>query len=217
MSSATRNLMLRTEPYGTQVARWPTAGRVILAQYDDESIVVYQAYRPSIGLFAAANGYFGGAAFSYSRMSWIKPNFLWMMYRSGWGTKPGQEVVLAIRLRRTYFDAMLAAAVPSSQDPAVYADQTEWQQAVQRSSVRLQWDPDHAPSGAPVQRRAIQLGLRGASLDGFRGPGIVSIEDVSAFVAEQRDVLATEGIDALIMPSECPYPVDASVRLRLGL
>jgi len=27
-------------------------------------------------------------------MSWIKPNFLWMMYRCGWGTKEGQQVTL---------------------------------------------------------------------------------------------------------------------------
>src|SRR5262245_58806343 len=26
-------------------------------------------------------------------MSWIKLNFLWMMFRSGWGTKPDQEVI----------------------------------------------------------------------------------------------------------------------------
>ena len=27
--------------------------------------------------------------------------------------------------------------------------------------ARLQWDPDHGPSGEPTIRRAIQLGLRG--------------------------------------------------------
>ena len=71
---------LRTEPYLVQGARWPTSGRHILAQFDDESVVVYQAYKPAIGQFAAKNGYFGGE-WSLSRMSWIKPNFLWMMYR----------------------------------------------------------------------------------------------------------------------------------------
>ena len=67
------------------------SGRHVLAQYDAETVVVYQAYRPSIGAFAATHGYFGGG-FSPSRMSWIKPNFLWMMYRCGWATKEGQEV-----------------------------------------------------------------------------------------------------------------------------
>jgi len=57
---------LRTEPYLPQVARWPSSGRHILAQFDDESVVVYQAYRPSTGHFAAEHGYFS-SGFSLSR------------------------------------------------------------------------------------------------------------------------------------------------------
>jgi hypothetical protein len=86
----------------------------VLAQFDDESIVVYQAYRPSIGHYAIKNGRLGGPDFSFQRMSWVKPNFLWMMYRSGWGTKQGQEVTLGLRIRRTFFDRLLAEAVPST-------------------------------------------------------------------------------------------------------
>ncbi len=86
---------LQTEAYRSQLEHWPKTGRHILAQFDEETIVVYQAYRPAIGHFAAHHQYFGGE-FSYGRMSWIKPNFLWMMYRSGWGTKPEQEVTLAV-------------------------------------------------------------------------------------------------------------------------
>src|SRR5262249_23601423 len=77
---------LRTEACRSQIARWPRSGRHILAQYDASTVVVYQAYAPEIGRFAAEHGWFGGP-FSYERMSWVKPNFLWMMYRSGWGTK----------------------------------------------------------------------------------------------------------------------------------
>jgi hypothetical protein len=79
-------MTLMIEPYLAQEAHWPRSGRRILAQFDEESVVVYQAYRPAIGHFAAEHGYFGGA-FSLSRMSWIKPNFLWMMYRCGWASK----------------------------------------------------------------------------------------------------------------------------------
>ena len=120
------NLLL--EPYPDQVKLWPAGGRHILAQYDDESIVVYQAYRPSIGHYAAEHGAFGGD-FSYTRMSWIKPNFLWMMYRSDWGTKEGQEVTLALRLRRAFFDSLLAQAVPSSWDQDRFATHDEWSNA----------------------------------------------------------------------------------------
>ena len=104
---------LITEPYIAQRARWPRSGRHILAQFDAESVVVYQAYRPEIGHFAARHGYFGGG-FGLGRMSWIKPNFLWMMYRSGWGTKEDQEVTLAVRLRRDAFDEILGLAVHST-------------------------------------------------------------------------------------------------------
>jgi hypothetical protein len=75
-------MQLKMEPYLAQRRRWPESGRHILAQFDDESVVVYQAYRPQIGCFAAEHGFFGGA-FELDRMSWIMPNFLWMMYRSG--------------------------------------------------------------------------------------------------------------------------------------
>ncbi len=110
---AKRNMALLTEHYSTSVARLPKTGRHIVAQYDEASVVVYQAYRPAIAKFAVEHGYFGGE-FSFNRMSWIKPNFLWMMYRSGWGTKAGQEVILAIRIKRSAFEMLLAAAVHSS-------------------------------------------------------------------------------------------------------
>lgn len=157
---------LLTEPYDCQKDRWPPSGRHILAQFDDESMIVYQPYRPAIGHFAARHGYFGGE-FSLGRMSWIKPNFLWMMYRSGWGTKEGQEVTLAVRLRRDAFDEILGLAVHSSFVPEVYRTHEAWKAALDRSPVRLQWDPDHGPSGTPVERRAIQLGLRGEVLARF--------------------------------------------------
>src|SRR5512138_1340075 len=114
-------MRLPAERYVDQVARWPAAGQHILAHYDDETIVVYQAYSQAIGGFAVAHGFFGGA-FSLERMSWVKPNFLRMMYRSDWGRSPNQEVVLAVRLRRAFFDSLLAKAVPSSFQAAAFSD-----------------------------------------------------------------------------------------------
>lgn len=198
--------MLLAEPYSSQIQRWPETGRVILAQFDAETVVVYQAYRPEIGRFAAKHGYFGGA-FSLSRMSWVKPNFLWMMYRCGWGTKSDQEVTLAVRIKRSAFDEMLRVAVPSSFDRSLFVDMQAWQQAVENSAVRLQWDPDHDPSGAPLERRAIQLGLRGSILERYAKEWIVEIEDISEFVAAQRSHLAEVGWPQLVTPREEPYPV----------
>ncbi|WP_437654568.1 DUF4291 domain-containing protein [Sorangium sp. So ce1182] len=209
--------MLELAPYTEQAARWPAAGRHILAQFDPETVVVYQAYRPSIARHAALHQRLGGPEFSFGRMSWIKPNFLWMMYRSGWGTKPDQEAVLAVRIRRSGFDAILAAAVPSSFVAERYGSPEEWKAALQRSDVRLQWDPDHDPSGAPLARRAIQLGLRGATLRRFVEEWTVGVEDISAFVAEQREVMR-RAPGALKSPLEDVYrPEDAEVASRVGI
>jgi hypothetical protein len=172
-------MRLKTENYLIQKQRWPKQGRHILAQFDKDRVVVYQAYRPEIGDFAASNGYFGGA-YSLSRMSWIKANFLWRMYRCGWASKPGQEVVLAVRIKRSAFAEILRAAVYSSYVSAVYGDRETWKNALSNSSVRLQWDPDHNPTGEKVERRAIQLGLRQAVLASYARQWILDIEDVSA-------------------------------------
>lgn len=208
---------LETEPYLSQRERWPQRGRHILAQFDEASVLVYQAYSPAIGRFAAEHGSFGGP-FSLARMSWIKPNFLWMMYRSGWGTKEDQEVVLAVRLRRSAFDAILAEAVPSSYARERYPSEAEWRRDLQRSSVRLQWDPDHAPGGTKEERRAIQLGLRGEVLARYSKEWLLGIEDISGFVAEQRVHARAGRYAGLLTPREELYPVsDPAVARRLGL
>ena len=59
---------------------------------------------------------------------------------------------MAVRITREGFDKILSKAVSSDADKGL--------KLRMRGKVRLQWDPDHAPSGAPEKRRAIQLGLR---------------------------------------------------------
>jgi len=194
----TTNMNIETEAYLKQIENWPKTGQHILANYDDETIIVYQAYRPSIGHFALKNGYLGGD-FKYTRMSWIKPNFLWMMYRSGWGTKEGQEIILAIRLRREFFDELLSLAVPSN---------SSMKEKIKTSSVRLQWDPDHNPIGEKVERRAIQLGLRGNALEYYGKKEAIEIINMSDFVAEQREYQKDLSFDKLLIPRERVYIPD---------
>ncbi|QSJ16733.1 DUF4291 domain-containing protein [Nostoc sp. UHCC 0702] len=209
-------MQLVTEPYLIQESRWPKIGRHILAQYDDQLIVVYQAYRPAIGHFAATNNYFGGE-FSLDRMSWIKTNFLWMMYRSGWGTKTGQEVILAIWMKRSAFDEILAKTVHSSYIPELYPNINAWQIALKQSQVRLQWDPDHHPSGAKLERRAIQLGLRAQVLAAYAKDWIINIQDISDFVQKQRQNI-NSGCQELITPQETVYSVfDTETQKKLRL
>ncbi|WP_420571028.1 DUF4291 domain-containing protein [Kordia sp.] len=210
-------MKLNIQNYIQQNNEWPQNGHHIMAQYDDEKIIVYQSYRPAIGNFAAKNQFFGGP-FSLERMTWIKPNFLWMMYRNGWGTKVGQEVVLAIHLKREVFQKYLENAVHSSFKPELYESQETWKQAVQSSNVRLQWDPDHDPYGAKLDRRAIQIGIRNEFIRSYAKEDIIEIEDISAFVEEQYEFVKTNQLDKLMIPAERPFiPEGEELQRKLQL
>ncbi|BCM91108.1 hypothetical protein IAD21_02972 [Abditibacteriota bacterium] len=196
---------LQLHPYLEQTACWPRSGRHILAQFDADSILVYQAYNERIGHFAAQNGHFGGD-FSFNRMSWIKPNFLWMMYRSGWAEKYNQTCILAVRIRRSLWEEILASAVPSTFVPELYESDNAWKADVAHSEVRLQWDPDHSPRGGKLARRAVQLGLRGDILRRFATEAL-AIEDISDFVREQKTIVQTDDWSSLLTLREEVYPV----------
>jgi Domain of unknown function (DUF4291) len=208
-------MRLITTSYIEQKTSLPKNGRHIIAQFDEEGVVVYQAYRPAIGNFAVTHGYFGGD-FSLNRMSWIKPNFLWMMYRSGWGQKDGQEVVLAVKIQREAFDTILANAVCSKHNSDLYTTEKEWKRAVINSNVRLQWDPDRSPTGGKLDRKAVQLGLREETLAVYAKEWIIWIEDISEFVREQYQNIGD--YHKLIVPIETIYPViDAKTFVQLQL
>ena len=64
--------------------------RQVRALFDDETVTVYQAYSSSIAGPAVEAQTFV-APFKTDRMSWIKPSFLWMMYRSGRATTAHKE------------------------------------------------------------------------------------------------------------------------------
>ncbi|MCF2873481.1 MULTISPECIES: DUF4291 domain-containing protein [unclassified Tenacibaculum] len=210
-------MKLKKELYKEQLKMWPHEGHHIMAQYDDEKVIVYQSYRPAIGNFAMKNQYFGGP-FKYTRMTWIKPNFLWMMYRNGWGTKEGQEVVLAIHLKREAFERYLSKAIYSSFKENLYESWNKWQEEVKNSSIRLQWDPDHDPYGNKLERRAIQLGIRNEEIIQYATEDIIEIEDISDFVKEQYQHVLNNDLDKLIVPAEKPYlSYDNEVNQRLML
>ncbi|GAB3932557.1 hypothetical protein GCM10027614_01960 [Micromonospora vulcania] len=114
--------------------------RQIRGVYTAETITVYQAYPPHIALPALAGGRFV-APFKRERMTWIKPSFLWMMYRCGWGFKPGQEHVLAVEITRAGFEWALGRSCLSHYDADRHASRQAWSEQVKISPVRVQWDP----------------------------------------------------------------------------
>ena len=112
----------------------------------------------------------------------------------------------------------LQQTVPSSYTSALYADHDEWKAAVGRSNVRLQWDPDHTPTGHKCERRAIQLGLRGETLEAYGKREALEIINVSDFVGEQRGNISKWKNGDLLTPVEQTYvPNDQSIAKYVGL
>src|SRR4051794_36797938 len=97
----------------------------IRADYDADTIVVYQAYRAAIAIPAIKQQRFV-PPFSLNRMTWIKPSFLWMMERCGWAQKAGQEYVLAVRITRAGWEEALSQAVLTHAEKSIYGNADEW-------------------------------------------------------------------------------------------
>lgn len=200
---------LITIPYVSYETDLPQSGQHILGQIRAGNIIVYQAFNSQIVDYAIACQRFGGPAYSFSRMSWIKPNFLWMMYRAGWASKENQQRILAIEISLKNFETLLTKAVYSSFQPDIYATKEKWEASLINSEVRLQWDPDHRPTGSKMERRAIQLGLKGDTLKLFATDWIVSIEDITEFVIEQGRFIEKGDLDKLTVIREQVIPVTA--------
>ncbi|MEV8512266.1 DUF4291 domain-containing protein [Dactylosporangium sp. NPDC051484] len=181
--------------------------RQIRAAYCAETITVYQAYGPQIALPAVAAGRFT-AAFKRDRMTWIKPSFLWMMYRSGWATKEGQEHVLAVEMRRDGFEWALARACLSHYDHGVHGSRAEWQRQLRASPVRVQWDPERDLHLRPMpQRRSLQLGLSGVAVRRYADEWIVGLTDVTGLAHRAHGLVRAGDLDAAraLLPAEREY------------
>ncbi len=192
-----------------------TREREIRAAFDDEGLYVYQAYRPEIGAYAAKNGRFG-SGFKLDRMTWIKPSFGWMLYRSGYGMKAGQEVVLRIKITHEGWLEALSGAVLSTYDPDVHGEKPFFERALKVSECRVQWDPDRTLALERMERRAIQVGLRGALVERYARQWIVGIEDVSGLAHDVRDALSARS-PLPPLPEERVYEVPPEIAQRLGM
>ncbi|MFC8722532.1 DUF4291 domain-containing protein [Kitasatospora sp. NPDC057198] len=184
--------------------------RQVRARYDEETVTVYQAFRPEIAEPAVAEGRFP-AAFDPGRMTWVKPSFRWLMYRSDWARSEGQERVLGVVLRRAGFDAALEAAVLSGYERGVHASRAQWQRELRRAEARVQWDPERDLDLRPLGHRSLQLGLSGSLVERYLGEWLVRIEDLTPLARELHGAR-----DPGLLPPERPYPVPAGAAVRLG-
>jgi len=180
--------------------------RQIRAFHDDLTIRVYQAYSHEIANTALAHGTFVSPPFSMTRMTWIKPSFLWTMYRAGWGYKDaGQSRILAIDITHDGFAWALAHSCPSHPEPGMSDD--DWQALKDRSPVRVQWDPERDLHHAPLAHRAIQIGLGPVAVRHYVNDWIKRITDVTPLAHQIQSLVAQNKLAEAqrALPEESPY------------
>ena len=189
----------------------------IRAVYDEQTITVYQAYRKDIAEPAVKNQKFV-SPFKMDRMTWIKPSFLWMMYRAGWATKEGQEHILAIKIKRSGFEWALQNCCLSHFDSAVFATQEEWRTKLQNSPVRLQWDPEKDIHLQNLNYRSIQIGLTGIAVQNYVNDWVVSINDITPLCNQIHSLLLDKKIEEAknLLPLENIYPLNDELKKIIG-
>ncbi len=185
----------------------PAPARQIRAVFDDTTIRVYQAYSQEIADAALGHGSLKSPPFKMGRMTWIKPSFLWMMYRAGWGFKDaGQSRILALDISRSGLAWALAHACASH--PPQGMDTQEWDALKSRSPVRIQWDPERDLHHNALGHRSIQIGLSGDAVQRYVDEWIQKVTDITPLAhAIHAKVQAGDLAAATAMlPPERPYP-----------
>ena len=190
----------------------------IRADYNQHTITVYQAYNDAIADVAVRDGRFG-APFSFNRMTWIKPSFMWMMERSNWGLKKDQQHILAIRIKRTFFDTLLEQAVLTTPEAHVYPHPGVWETLFAQANVYVQWDPERSINGKKLEHRSLQLGISRNLISQFNEDAIVAIDDLTPLVRKCHNLLINGKTTQAksFLPPEKIYPVSAAARKALGM
>ena len=105
-------------------------------------------------------------------MTWIKPSFAWVLYRSGYGLKHNQERILKIKIGHHELARIL--------------DECACKHGGWGALGRVQWDPARdlysADGGEPrklLRKRAIQISFIKGRLSQLFVSCVISIEDVT--------------------------------------
>lgn len=212
-----------------------TPQRQIRASYDESTIVVYQAYKSSIADSAVKEQKLNASPdFKAVRMTWIKPSWGWMMYRAGYSYKdPGQERILAIRMKHQDFLNLLRKGVLTTHEPVLrsgmHGDEREVGGSRRGSrpsqvDVRIQWDPERNAKLEILPYRSIQIGIAGSLSRTWVEEWIVSIEDVTEMarglkraIDSDASVTMDELVERGLIPEERPFDVPEDIRENLNM
>lgn len=190
----------------------------IRANYDNKTIMVYQAYGKAIALPAIENNRFD-APFSFNRMTWIKPSYLWLMERSNWGTKSNQDHILGIRLKRECWERALSFGVLTDPDKTIYVNGQEWEKQFKKAKVHIQWDPERSIRGAKLQERSIQVGISRFLIEEYNNEWIEEIVDLTGLTKKiyQLRKLGKYKEAKRLLPSERIYDLPDEIEQIVGV
>ncbi|CAM9339786.1 DUF4291 domain-containing protein [Acinetobacter bereziniae] len=189
--------------------------KVIRAYQTDSTIRVYQAFSDELASLAVKHHSFkDNPHFKMTRMTWIKPSFLWMMYRAGWGNKDNkQQRILAIDISKEGFDWALAHSCSSHKPITISTD--EWNIVKSKTPVRIQWDPERNLLLEPLKYRTIQIGLSGIAVEHYINKWITGIIDITEEVKEISNLVVQHKFKeaSLLLPNESIYIPDQTIEV----
>jgi hypothetical protein len=157
--------------------------RQVRAAQTETTVRVYQACSPAVADAALEKQAFA----ELDGTVWLDPSFRLAAYRSGNGSKPGHERVLAVDLTRDGFEWALS----------------------HRGPVVIQWDAERDLDHTPLNFQALSLGLTGEALDRYVNGWITAITDVTPVMRDISGLLATDQLHKAVklVPHEPPYPL----------
>jgi hypothetical protein len=187
--------------------------KAIRALYDKTTITVYQAFNNKIAQSAVDNQTFISPPFKKERMTWIKPSFLWMMYRSNWATKENQESILAIKIKRSGFEWALQNSCLSRFDSSIHSSYDTWKETLKNTPVRIQWDPEKDIFLQPLDYRSIQIGLSGIAVEKYVTDWIVKVDDITEKCKFLYKLINAGKINEAkdLLPQEQIYPLPENI------
>lgn len=158
------------------------------------------------------------APFSFGRMTWIKPSFLWLMERSNW-QKTGQEHTLAVRITRAGWEEALAQAVLTHPEKGVYRNEEDWRRQFEQATVHVQWDTERTLRGMPLDYKSIQAGISRHVIELYTNQWIVNIRDMTPDVKKMHNLIQSGQATKAkgFLPKERVYPVSEFYKKRLGM
>ncbi len=189
--------------------------RLIYADFDEEGIYVYQAFKPKIVKVAVELGTFG-KGFGLDRITWIKPSFCWLLRRSNYGTKNRMQAIAKIKLSHQAFREILNQSVETHWNKDVFLEEDDWSKKLHNSDVIHQWDPERDLVGKRLDRQAIQIGIRGAVIKKYVSDYIIGVEDVSDLAHEIGRITKSRGTNFPQIPMEKEYVISESLFEKLG-